>query len=168
MKSVIILISACALGACSYFPAHTPGYAAPKPEPTPVISDATISELQYCLIVEQDVLDVFDKLNRKDRLITTAYSKFERIDLRMKQIHGQSKTNLAIAESYTNLEYQKKAQGDSVLALFRDRAAIHSRLVLLEEDRDSTCINKSFQPEALEAACNDLAASKSFRCKLRF
>lgn len=168
MRTLLVLASACVLSACSYFPAHTPGYDQPAPTPTPTYSDATVSELQYCLIVEQDVLDVFSKLNRKDELITSEFSKFERIDMRMKQLHGQAQGNPKIQETYTSLEFQKEAQGNSVLALFRDRAAIHSRFSLLNTAFEETCVNKSFQPAVLAKACDDPTTSNSFRCKLRF
>ena len=70
--------------------------------------------------------------------------------------------------TYKSLSQQKALQINKVLALFRDRAAIFTRMSFLQTDRTSLCKNKGFQPSILLAACRNTEASESFRCKMKF
>lgn len=144
---------------------HSEPQATAKPDNSATLDT---SELQYCLVLEQDVLDVFAKLNRKDGIISAEYSKLERITLRMQQIETRAKTDDQLAASYSTLGQNRATQIASVLSLFRDRSAIYTRLNFLINDTEAVCAGKVFRPAALIAACRDEVAGESFRCKMRF
>lgn len=136
-----------------------------KPDHT---SDINTGELQFCLATEADAHDVFDKLNRKDALITTEFQKLQRIILRQQQIHADALNNQSTAVTYNTLEASRKLQVNRVLSLFRDRDAIYTRMSFIDSDLEDRCTGKSFSNGDLRSACTGQEARRSFRCTMRF
>lgn len=127
-----------------------------------------VVELTGCLTLELDVKQVLEKINAKDKAIATVADDIDRVDLRLSQLYGPSRSSSVQMESFLKLESEKKTLNNSLLSLFRDRTAIHNRYSFLNDDYNRQCKNREFTYRSLTQACQKNAKlSESFYCNLK-